>query len=375
MENVKSENRIFEGFKPRVPLVLIFALGALLGSLTLIFNEVPAFSGAALFVLASLIFMAAREILPIVGIICPAILAFMMTGDMSLAAIYIGVIFTVGVSIYLTLGGRIWAPIAAAAAAYALGAVAIDPISALPVLIPAAVGLLAALMLPRSGLTFTTAALTILALAAGLMIFLLSGGDLAETADGIRESISNSYAGIESELIVITEETADILAAYIINITPGMIFAAVSAIVFVALSLANTLFRSSGLGDQIPEDMARITLSPLSGIIYLFCFFLSAAFMLEGADYEMHAAVTENIIIALALPFTALGFRGMSEFLLKKFSSRLRVNPRALRLFPAVIFILSPSVGFAIFISAGVAYSLKPIYRFLFSKMRSKINK
>ena len=159
MENVKSENRIFEGFKPRIPIVLIFALGVLLGSLTLLFGEVPVFSGAALFVLASLVFLTAREILPIVGILCPALFAFMMTGELAAPALYIGMIFTVGATVYLTLGGRIWAPIAAAAAAYALGALAIDPISAIPALIPVAVGLLAALMLPRQGLTFTTAAL------------------------------------------------------------------------------------------------------------------------------------------------------------------------------------------------------------------------
>ena len=375
MENIKSEKRIFEGFKPRVPLALIFALGALLGSLTLVFNEVPSFSGAALFVTASLIFMAAREILPIVGIICPAIITFMLTGDLSLAAIYVGVIFTVGSTVYLTLGKRVWASIAAGAVAYALGAVAIDPISALPALIPVAIGLLAALMLPRSGLTFSTAALTILALCAGLALFLVSGGDLAASAELLRENIASTYAGIESELLVITEETAEALAAYIINISPGLIFATVGAIFFIALSLANTLFRSSGVGDLIPEDMAKITVSPFSGIIYLLCFFLSAAFLLEGTDYELHAAVTENIIIALSLPFTALGFRAMSEYLLKRFASKLHVNPRALRLFPVLIFILSPSVGFAIFISAGVAYSLRPIYRSLFSKMRSKINK
>ena len=68
MENVKSENRIFEGFKPRLPIVLIFALGMLLGSLTPIFGEVPVFAGAALFVLASLVFMTARELLPIFSI-------------------------------------------------------------------------------------------------------------------------------------------------------------------------------------------------------------------------------------------------------------------------------------------------------------------
>lgn len=375
MENVKSENRIFEGFKPRIPLVLIFALGVLLGSLTPIFGEVPVFSGAALFVIASLVFMTAREILPVVGILCPALFAFMMTGELAAPALYIGVIFTVGATVYLTLGGRVWAPIACAAVAYALGAVAIDPISALPALIPVAVGLFAALMLPRQGLTFATAALTSIALTAGLSFFLASGGDLAAVADTVRESIANAYASLNSEFLIITEDTAKTLAAYIINISPGFIFAAASAVVFVSLSLANTLFRASGVGDKIPEEMAKLTLSPISGIIYLFCFFLSAAFMIEGTDYELHATVTENIIIALSLPFTALGFRGANEYLAKKFASRLYVTPKALRLLPVVIFLLSPSVGFALFISVGIAYSMRPVYRFLFSKMRSKINK
>ncbi|MBR6577360.1 MAG: hypothetical protein IKK74_00255 [Clostridia bacterium] len=375
MENVKSENRIFEGFKPRIPLVLIFALGVLLGSLTPIFGEVPVFSGAALFVIASLVFMTAREILPVVGILCPALFAFMMTGELAAPALYIGMIFTVGATVYLTLGGRVWAPIACAAVAYALGAVAIDPISAIPALIPVLVGLFAALMLPRQGLTFATAALTSIALTAGLSFFLASGGDLAAVADTVRESIANAYASLNSEFLIITEDTAKMLAAYIINISPGFIFAAASAVVFVSLSLANTLFRASGVGDKIPEEMAKLTLSPISGIIYLFCFFLSAAFMIEGADYELHATVTENIIIALSLPFTALGFRGASEYLAKRFSSRLYVTPKALRLLPVVIFLLSPSVGFALFISVGIAYSMRPVYRFLFSKMRSKINK
>lgn len=375
MENVKSENRIFEGFKPRIPLVLIFALGVLLGSLTTIFGEVPVFSGAALFVIASLVFMTAREILPVVGILCPALFAFVMTGELAAPALYIGVIFTVGATVYLTLGGRVWAPIACAAVAYALGAVAIDPISAIPALIPVLVGLFAALMLPRQGLTFATAALTSIALTAGLSFFLASGGDLAAVADTVRESIANAYASLNSEFLIITEDTAKMLAAYIINISPGFIFAAASAVVFVSLSLANTLFRASGVGDKIPEEMAKLTLSPISGIIYLFCFFLSAAFMIEGADYELHATVTENIIIALSLPFTALGFRGANEYLAKKFASRLYVTPKALRLLPVVIFLLSPSVGFALFISVGIAYSMRPVYRFLFSKMRSKINK
>lgn len=375
MENVKSESRIFEGFKPRIPIVMIFALGVLLGSLTLVFGEVPLFSGAALFVLASLVFMTAREVLPIVGILCPALLAFMMTGELAVPALYIGVIFTVGATIYLTLGGRIWAPIACAALAYALGAVAIDPISAIPALIPVLVGLFAALMLPRQGLTFTTAALTSIALTVGLSLFLASGGDLAATADAIREDIASVYASLNSEYLIITEDTAKMLAAYIINISPGLIFAAASAVVFVSLSLANTLFRASGVGDQIPEEMAKLTLSPISGIIYLFCFLLSAAFMIEGEDYELHATVTENIIIALSLPFTALGFRAMSEVLSNKLLSRFHGRRRTASLALAFIFLIAPSVGFAVFICAGIAFSLMPIYRFLFSKFRSKINK
>ncbi len=375
MENVKSENRIFGGFKPRMPLVLIFALGALLGSLTPVFGEVTVFSGAALFVLSSLVFLTAREILPIVGILCPALFAFMMTGDLSIPALYIGAVFTVGATIYLTLGGRIWAPITAGAVAYALGALAIDPISALPALAPVAIGLLAALMLPREGLTFTTAALTSLALSAGLSLFLLSGGDLGATADLLRENIANAYASLNSEFLIITEETAEILAAYIINVSPGFIFAATSAVVFISLSLANTLFRASGVEDMIPADMAKLSLSPFSGILYLFCFLLSAAFMIEGSDYELAAAVTENIIIALSLPFTALGFRAVGEILSNKFFARFHGRRRITSLSLSFIFLIAPSVGFAVFICAGVAFSLTPIYRFLFGKLRSKINK
>lgn len=375
MENVKSENRIFEGFKPRIPLVLIFALGVLLGSLTPVFGEVPVFSGAALFVIASLVFMTAREILPIVGILCPALFAFMMTGELATPALYIGVIFTVGATIYLTLGGRIWAPIACAAVAYALGAVAIDPISALPALIPVAVGLLAALMLPCSGLTFTTAALTSIALTAGLSLFLASGGDLKATADLLRENIASVYASLNSEYLIITDETAKVLASYIINISPGFIFAAASAVFFIALSLANTLFRASGVGDKIPEEMAKLTLSPISGIIYLFCFLLTAAFMIEGEDYELAATVTENIIIALSLPFTALGFRAVGEILSNKIFARFAGRRKIASLSLVFIFLIAPSVGFAVFICAGIAFSLMPVYRFLFRTFRSKINK
>lgn len=375
MENIKSDNRIFAGFKPRMPLVLLLTLGALLGSLTLIFNEVPAFSGAALFVIISLIFLTVREILPLVGIFCPALLAFLMTGSISLPALYVGAVFTVGTTAYLALGGRTWAPIAACGIAYAIGALAIDPISALPALVPVIVGLLAAPMLPREGLSFTTAVLTSLALSAGLLLFLASDGNLEATAELLRENIANAYASLNSEFFVITEETAEILAAYIINISPGIIFAAASAVFFVSLSLANTLFRATGAGDMIPEEMAKITLSPISGIIYLFCLLLSAAFMIEGADYELAATVMENIVIALSLPFTALGFRAANEILVKKLGKKLRVKPRSLRLFPVVIFLISPSVGFALFISMGFAYSLLPIYKSLFSKMKAGINK
>ena len=126
---------------------------------------------------------------------------------------------------------------------------------------------------------------------------------------------------------------------------------------------------------MIPEEMAKITLSPISGIIYLFCLLLSAAFMIEGADYELAATVMENIAIALSLPFTALGFRAANEILVKKLGKKLRVKPRSLRLFPVVIFLISPSVGFALFISMGFAYSLLPIYKSLFSKMKAGINK
>lgn len=375
MENIKSENRIFGGFKPRAAFVLIFATAALLGALAPVFYEVPVFCGITVFVLSALIFFIARDFLPVCGILLPAVLELMMSGSLSLPAVYIGFIFSFAVSVYLALARRGFAAILTAAAAYAVAAVILDPMTAIVAVIPIALGLLCALMLPRYGLSATVGIITSLLICGALSAFLLLGGDLTETADALRAYFSDAYKSLNEQIFIIEESTAEMLAAYIINISPGFIFAAVSVVCFLACSLTVSLLRSSGLGEEIPESMYTVDLSPVSGILFIICFFLSAAFSIEGAEFEMYAAVAENIIIALALPFTALGCRATRDFLMRRVFrfplTRRKISAAAV----ALVFIIAPSFAFALFLSIGTAYSLSPIYRSLAKKIKSTINK
>ncbi len=375
MENTKAENRIFPGFKPKTPLVLIFMLALLLGALSPVFYAVPVFCGISLFVLAALIFMTARDILPVCGILIPALLMLMMTGDISIPAVYIGFIFSFAASAYLAMGKRGYAAVIAALIAYAAAAFLLDPLRAVIALIPIALGLLCALMLPRYELSATVSAMTILLLSGAVIAFLSLGGDLSATADVLRENLSDIYKSVNEYAYIIEESTAEMLAAYIINISPGLVFAAASVICFLGCSLTVSFLRSSGLGGDIPESMETLTLSPVSGVIFLSCFFLSAAFTIEGGEFEMYAALAENIIIALALPFTAVGCLAVRNFFMNRIFSSLLTRRKISSAAVALIFIFAPTIGFALFIAAGVANSLMPIYRFLLTKIKSSINK
>lgn len=375
MQNIKSENRIFGGFKPRAALVLILSVGVLLGALAPVFFEVPAFCAAAVFVLAALIFFTARDVLPVCGILLPALLELMLSGSLSAPAVYIGFIFAFGTSAYLSLGGRSLAAILSGAVAYAAAALALDPLTAALAIVPIALGLLCAFMLPRYGASFTVGVITSLLLCAALSLFLLTGGDLAETAEALRTYFSDAYKSLNEQIFIIEESTADMLAAYIINLSPAIVFAAISVVCYLACSLTVSLLRSSGLGEEIPERMHAVELSPVSGILFIACFLLSAAFSIEGGEFEIYSAVAENVIIALALPFTVLGCRFAREFLMARVFRSPVTKRKISAAAVALVFFIAPSFAFGLFISLGTLSSLMPIYRSIANKIKSTINK
>ncbi len=370
-----NDNRILGGFRPRMPVVLIFALGLVLGSLTFAFAEVPVFGIVAFTVLGLLIFMTSRDILPLGGIVVPGLFAVIATGTLGAPALYIGAVFCLGVTVYLCLGGRFWAPLLAAGTAYAAAAFVLDPVKAIPVAVPVLIGMIASAMLPSFGLAATAGTLSALILSAGAAVLAVQGTDFAAVGDSLREMLTQTYMGFNSEFIIIEDKTAQMLAAQMVNILPGLIFAALSAVVYIALSLAVSLFRSSGVEDRLPEDIRIFRLSPVSGVIYIIAFFLSAAFTLEGGDFEMAAAVAENINVGLSLAFMALGCTAARNFLMNRIfrslPSRRRVSGAAV----AMLFILAPGLGFAVFLAAGLAESLMPIYKYLLDKIKSSINK
>ena len=377
MEKLKSENRIFGSYKPRTALMLIFALAILLCSLAPAFFEVPVFCGITFFVAAALIFMTARDVLPVCGILLPALLELMATGSLSLPAVYVGVIFAVAATAYVTLVGRWYFALIAALAAYACGAYVLDPVTALVAPACILVGFLFALMLTRFGIGATAGISAAVISVGGVALLIVLGGDLASIGESARGYIKDLYMTvneIDAEIFFIEESTAEMLAAYFVNISPALVFALVSTVCYLAASLTVSLLNSSGLGEEIPEEMRSLSLSPVNGLVFLVCFFLSAAFSFEGGEFELWAAVCDNVVIALALPFTALGVRTAYEFLIKKLFASLPTRRKASGAAVALIFVIAPSIAFAFFMSLGTARSLMPFYSALANKIKSQIN-
>lgn len=357
--------------------MLIFAIAILICTLAPAFFEVPVFCGIALFVAAALIFMTARDVLPVCGILLPALLELMATGNLSLPAVYVGAIFAVAATAYVTLVGRWYFAFAAALAAYACGAYVLDPVTALVAPACVLIGFLFALMLTRYGIGATAGISAVLISAGGVALFIALGGDLFAVGESIRNYITDLYMSINeinAEIFFIEESTAEMLAAYFVNISPALVFAVVSVICYLAASLTVSFLNSSGLGEEIPAEMRTLFLSPVNGFVFLACFFLSAAFSIEGGKFEMWAAVCDNVVIALVLPFTALGAQTAYEFSTKKIFASLPTRRKVSGAAIALIFIIAPSIALAFFMSLGTAKSLMPFYSALAKKIKSKIN-
>lgn len=375
MENTKSENRIFGSYKPRTALVLILSVAILICTLTPLFFEVPVFCGIALFVAAALIFMTARDLVPVCGILLPAILELMATGSLSLPALYVGAIFAVAATAYLTLVGKWYFAFGAAVIAYACGAYLLGWTAALVTLVCVLFGFLFALMLPRSGIGATAGICAVLLSAGGVAVFIALGGDLASVGESMRTYITDLYLSINEQFYIIEEETAEMIAAYLVNILPALVFAVSSAVCYLAASLTVSLLNSSGLGEEIPDEMRILSISPVNGFVFLACFFLSAAFSIEGGEFEMWGAVCDNIVVALALPFTLLGVQTAHAFLINKLFATLPARRKVAGGAIAMSFIIASSIAFAFFMSLGTAKSLMPFYSALAKKIKSKINR
>jgi hypothetical protein len=233
-------------------------------------------------------------------------------------------------------------------------------------------------MLTRCGIGATAGISAALISTGGVAIFLALGGDLSSVGESARTYITDLYMSINeinAEIFFIEESTAEMLAAYFVNISPALIFAVVSAVCYIAASLTVSFLNSSGLGDEIPEEMRTLHLSPVNGFVFIACFFLSAAFSLEGGKFEMWAAVCDNIVIALVFPFMALGTQTAYDFFIKKIFASIPARRKVSGAAIALIFIIVPSIALAFFMSLGTAKSLMPFYSALAKKIKSQINR
>ncbi len=346
---------------------IFFSLSLILGSLSMVFYEAPVFAGITVFVLGAIIFIQARRLVPVLGILFPCLFLIATTGNFTLPAVYIGFTYSFGVSGFLMIGKGGFRVIAPVLSAYIAAAIVLGPLEALPVFIPAALGILATPMLKRRPLSETLSLLTVLLFGGGLIAFLLSGEDLAETAEFIRTYIVDLYRTVNEEIFIIEESVLEMLAAYFVNILPGLLFAAASLVCYISCELTVSLFRSSTAA-EIPETMRVLSLSPVSGVVYILCFLLSAAFSIEGGEYEMAGAVADNILIALSLPFIHMGCTSTVNFFGRTRSGFTTTPSKVPIIATAVFFMFSPSFAAALFTFIGISKSVKPITSALLRK-------
>ena len=359
MTPVNTHKPEFPGKLYGIPTI-IYSLTLLLGSLSMVFSEAPVFAGITVFILGAVIFTQARRIVPVLGILAPALFLIATTGNLTVPSIYIGFIYSFGVSAYLMIGKGGFRTVSPVISAYVAAAIVLGPLKALPVFIPAALGILASPMLRRRPLAETLSLLTILLFGTALAAFIISGGELSEVGDLIRNYIVELYSSLDKEIIIIEERVFEMLAAYLVNILPGIIFAAISAICYIACDLTVSLFDSSTEA-EIPETMYVFSLSPVSGVIYIICFLLSAAFSIEGPAYEMAGAVTDNILIALTLPFVLMGCGRISALFRREKHGFQTKAPKRAFFATILLFMISPSVAVAILCCIGIFASVKPI--------------
>ena len=366
MTQTKISESPFPGKLHGVPGAL-FSLALVLASLSTVFSESVIFAGISVFMLAALIFSYAREAAPVIGILLPSLFIIITTGDLSLPSIYIGFVFGFGTSAYLTIGGKIFGVLAATVSSYVAAALVLSPIEALPVLIPGALGILASPLLRRRAITETIALLSCLVLGGALIAFLAMGGDVATSGEELRVYILGLYEKLNEQATVIETRTAEMLAAYLVNLLPGTLFAVASAVCYLGISLCTALFRSS-THIEVPETMTNVSLSPVSGVVYVLSFLLSTAFSLEGGQYEMAAAVTDNLLVALSLPFFLMGCMSLRGFLAVLSPVSAPRSGKIAFAAIAIFFFVSSSVAVTVFTTLGVLRSLSPLTRAILAK-------
>lgn len=366
MTPVNTHKPEFPGKLYGIPTI-IYSLTLLLGSLSMVFSEAPVFAGITVFVLGAIIFTQARSLVSVLGILAPCLFLIATAGDLTAASIYIGFIYSFGVSAYLMIGKGSFRAITPTLSAYVAAAIVLGPLEAIPVFIPAALGILATPMLKRRPLSETLSLLTVLMLGGGLIALLIAGTNIAAIAEQLRAYVIELYSTVNKEMFVIEESMIEMLAAYFVNILPGLIFAAASVICYISCNLTVSLFRSS-TEVPVPENMCEISLSPVSGVIYVVCFLLSSAFSIEGGEYEMAGAVTDNILIALSLPFIYMGCTATLKHLSRKIFTFTANPPKAPVIAIALLFFISPSFSAAFFTIIGVVASVRPITSALLRK-------
>ncbi len=367
-----SENQIKRNPTPKGMLTALFSVALLLGILSVALSEVPVFCAVSIVIIGVLIFRTARNIPLLISLTLIFIMTVSMTDSFAVPTLFIGSVFSAAVVVFFYYIKALPAAFGITLAAYAIAAFLVGPVPALVTLIPLAAGLLLALLLRGGRLAESVGLLTALIMAIALSVIFLADIDLTALGDGLRKMLEEKYRSIGSGYIIIEESSIGLLASYFVNLLPGIVFAALSSVIYLSFMLARTWTLLSGTGERLPNGVLRLELSPVSGVLYVLAFLFASAFAIEGSDFEMAGAVMDNITVALSPAFVLIGFRSFGESAIRRI---LRGGGIMFFVIGIILIIASPSSAAILFTALGVVDSFKPIGRALGKKIKKSIDK
>ncbi len=363
------------GFVANKYLSLILSLASALGSLALPFFDAPVFSGIALSTLCVIIFFITREKLPLCAIVLPALLCVWLGGGFGVGAAFVGFIICTSSSAYLLLGSRKLFVLITAVLSFAIASLIRSPLFALLTFLPFALGAIIALLIFRTRLSVCVAvgsSFVLLVAASALVIHLaLIGEGVGAFADSLRTTLCEFFTN--GDVITFDRDSAVELSSLIIESSPSLVFAASSAVLYLAYSLLLSVLRSSGMEDVLTTDNTRLSLTPISATVVAISFLFLVIF--ESVGNHLASAVLYNIIFATLLPLVFIGFRTAVE-LLSRFVFKNAQRPVVVSAVLVIFFtFILPMLALPLYICTAIAYTLMPLFIEIAEKIKSNIQK
>ena len=367
----------------------LLTLGLFPALLALPFSSSQVFCCFSVFALNLLLLVVARRKFTVLCIVLPSYASVLFTPDLSVQTSLLGILFAAAAGAFLLRGRRTAFALFSLLGAALIVSLTRGPAFLLYLLLPAAGAAALAFLWWKHGLSGTVIAAAAalvcaaaLTLAAGDRLGILPdgtvfSGGLSGLADALRAALAAHFNAVQLAASGHADERASaILAENLVNVAPAVVFVAALALSFCAHRLADAFASSVGLEDRMPENVRRITVSPVCGftmvaacLAYLFA--NSSDFGSDSLSFPAAAAV--NVIFVITPVLCICGTRFLHGLILRRL---LRADEddrgrfTAATILVAVLALVTSVFFIVISAFAGMIFSLLPV----FSALRAKLS-